>query len=95
MVSHDAMSESSRNAAAESIHFAEFAAGSHLDWHNDPHRRYVITLSGTVEFEIRLGDIFIGPGDILLAEDETGGGHRWRLLGDQPWRRVYVDIPRE
>ena len=53
----------------------------------------MITLTGTVTFETRLGQTFtITPGDILLAEDHTGGGHRWRLLGDQPWRRVYVDM---
>ena len=30
------------------------------------------------------------PGDILLAEDTAGGGHRWKLVDDHPWRRVYV-----
>ncbi len=25
---------------------------------------------------------------MLLAEDTTGGGHRWRLVDEQPWRRV-------
>jgi hypothetical protein len=91
---HDLVSAFSTETAAESIHFAETPPGSHHDWHNDPHRRYVITLSGTVEFETRLGQVFtIAAGDILLAEDETGGGHRWRLLGGQSWRRVYVDLP--
>ena len=33
---------------------------------------------------------FPQPGDILLAEDTAGGGHTWRLVDDQPWRRVYV-----
>ena len=32
------------------------------------------------------------PGDILLAEDTTGGGHRWRLTEDQPWWRAYVTV---
>ena len=96
LAAEDAVNAVARSAGASAIYFEETAAGASLDWHNDPHRRYVITLSGTVEFETRLGDKFtIGPGDILLAEDETGGGHRWRLLGDQPWRRVYVDVPRE
>jgi len=86
----------SRKAPATTIYFEESAAGSSLDWHNDPHRRYVITLTGTVEFETRVGQTFtLFPGDILLAEDETGGGHRWRLVGDRPWCRVYVDIPDE
>jgi hypothetical protein len=89
------VNRASRKDGAETIYFEETAAGSSLDWHNDPHRRYVVTLAGTVEFETRLGRTFeIAPGDVLLAEDETGGGHRWRLVGDQPWRRVYIDVPR-
>ena len=30
------------------------------------------------------------PGDILLAQDNSGTGHKWRLIGDEPWRRAYV-----
>jgi hypothetical protein len=22
----------------------------------------------------------------------TGTGHRWRLIDDQPWRRLYVEL---
>lgn len=29
---------------------------------------------------------------VLLAEDATGTGHRWRLIDDQPWRRMYVEL---
>ena len=53
----------------------------------------MITLSGTLEFETRLGEgLTVAPGDVLLAEDTTGGGHRWRLVDDQPWRRVYMAL---
>ena len=41
---------------AQSISFEETAAGSSLDWHNAPHRQYVITLSGRLEFETRKGE---------------------------------------
>jgi len=72
----------------------ETAAGSSLDWHTAPHRQYVITLSGRLEFETRDGATqVVEPGDVLLAEDTTGGGHRWRLIDDQPWRRAYVTLP--
>ena len=84
----------SQSEPAQGIFFEETAAGSSLDWHNDPHRRYVITLRGRLEFETRTGaKQIVEPGDILLAEDTTGGGHRWRLIDDQPWRRVYVNLP--
>lgn len=74
-------------------HFEETAAGSALDWHDAPCNQYVITLSGTLEFTTRDGESFVlRPGDVLLASDTTGTGHRWRLIDDQPWRRVYVEI---
>ena len=80
--------------SAQSISFEETAAGSSFEWHNAPHRQYVLTLSGTLQFETRNGEKqVVEPGDVLLAEDVTGGGHRWRLIDDQPWRRVYVHLP--
>jgi quercetin dioxygenase-like cupin family protein len=78
-------------AAATGLRFAETPAGSALDWHTAPRRQYVLTLSGTLEFVTRDGERFVlRPGEVLLAEDTAGSGHRWRLIDDQPWRRVYV-----
>jgi quercetin dioxygenase-like cupin family protein len=79
--------------AAKAVHFEETTAGSALDWHVAPCRQYVITLSGTLEFTTRDGETFIlKPGDVLLAADTVGTGHRWRLIDDQPWRRLYVEL---
>jgi quercetin dioxygenase-like cupin family protein len=76
---------------AESIHFKETAPHSTFDWHNDPIPQYVITLSGVLEFSTMGGETFtIRPGDVLLAEDHTGSGHKWRLINDEPWKRAYV-----
>ena len=73
------------------IHFKETPAHSSYDWHNDPEPQYVITLSGTLEFSTRGGETFVlHPGDVLIATDHTGSGHKWRLIDDQPWRRAYV-----
>jgi quercetin dioxygenase-like cupin family protein len=78
---------------ATAIHFQESPAGSALDWHTAPHVQYVITLSGTLEFTTRDGETFVlRPGEVLLAADTTGTGHRWRLIDDQPWRRLYVEL---
>jgi quercetin dioxygenase-like cupin family protein len=78
---------------ASVLHFEETAAGSALDWHTAPVRQYVITLSGTLEFTTRDGETFVlRPGDVLLAADTTGSGHRWQLIDDQPWRRLYVEL---
>ena len=89
-----ALNRISCSSPAHIITFEEIAPGASLDWHNAPHRQYVITLSGRLEFETRTGKKqTVEPGDILLAEDTAGGGHRWRLIDDQPWRRVYVAVP--
>jgi len=80
-----------RSTAATAISFRETQAGGAFEWHQDPVPRFVLTLSGTLEFETRSGATFtIRPGDVLLAQDNTGSGHRWRLIGDDPWRRAYV-----
>ena len=74
-----------------SIHFKESPPHSAFDWHDAPERQYVITLSGTLEFTTRDGETFVlRPGDVLLAADCVGSGHKWRLIDDQPWRRAYV-----
>ncbi len=76
---------------ATSISFQETRAGGAFEWHRAPVPQFVITLSGVLEFETRSGANFtIRPGDILLAEDISGTGHRWHLTGDDPWRRAYV-----
>ena len=73
------------------LSFQETRSGGSYEWHQDPVPRYVITLSGTLEFEVKSGATFtIRPGDILLAQDNSGTGHKWRLIGDEPWRRAYV-----
>ena len=77
--------------AADSIHFQETPAHSAFDWHRAPTTQYVITLSGTLEFVTRTGETFvIHPGEVLVAMDTTGTGHKWRLVDDQPWKRAYV-----
>jgi quercetin dioxygenase-like cupin family protein len=76
---------------AESILFKETPAHSSLDWHDAPTTQYVITLSGVLEFTTRNGETFtIHPGEILVALDDTGSGHKWRLINDEPWKRAYV-----
>ena len=76
---------------AESILFKETPAHSSLDWHDAPTTQYVITLAGVLEFTTVSGETFtIHPGEILVAEDNTGSGHKWRLVNDEPWKRAYV-----
>jgi hypothetical protein len=77
---------------ATAISFRETRSGGSFEWHRDPVPRYVLTLTGTLEFETKSGATFtIRPGDVLIAQDNTGTGHKWRLVGDDPWRRAYVN----
>ena len=79
--------------ATSSISFRETKSGGTFAPHDAPTRQFVVTLSGTLEFETATGATFlIRPGDILLAEDTTGTGHSWKLTDDQPWRRAYVIV---
>ena len=76
---------------AQTISFQETSEGGKYDWHNDPVRQIVITLTGTLDFVTRNNEHFtINPGDILLAEDSTGTGHSWKLVGSAPWQRAYI-----
>ncbi len=73
------------------LSFQETRSGGSYEWHQDPVPRFVITLSGTLKFTTKSGATFmIHPGDILLAQDNSGTGHQWMLIGDEPWRRAYV-----
>jgi quercetin dioxygenase-like cupin family protein len=81
----------SGKTSTTSISFQETKSGGTFAWHDAPVRQFVITLSGTLDFQTRKGEHFtIHPGDILLADDTTGSGHNWRLVDDEPWRRAYV-----
>jgi hypothetical protein len=78
------------------VSFQETASGGSFAWHDAPVRQLVITLAGTLDFETRGGEHFIlQPGDILLAEDTTGGGHKWKLIDQAPWRRIYVVLTQD
>jgi hypothetical protein len=73
-----------------SASFQETDADPKLGWHPDPARQLVITLSGTLELETPEGRFSLRPGDILFTEDTGGAGHNWKMLGNQPWRRLYA-----
>lgn len=75
------------------IRFKETPAHSSYDWHPAPVKQYVISITGTLLFETFLGETFIlYPGEILVALDTTGSGHKWQLIDDQPWKRAYVEF---
>jgi quercetin dioxygenase-like cupin family protein len=77
--------------SATAIQFKETPPGTFYDWHPAPTLQFVLTLKGTLEFTTSTNQTFtLKTGDVLLATDTTGHGHKWQMLGDQPWRRAYV-----
>jgi quercetin dioxygenase-like cupin family protein len=77
--------------AVKAIRFKETPPHGEYDWHTAPTTQYVLCLSGTLEFECHSGLKFIlRPGEVLIAMDTTGTGHKWHLIDDAPWKRAYV-----
>lgn len=73
------------------LHFKETIAKASYDWHTAPRIQYVITMKGTLEFTTSLGKKFIlQAGEVLIATDTMGKGHKWKLIGTDPWLRAYV-----
>ena len=61
--------------------------------HPAPARQFVIMLEGLVEIEVGSGEKRIfKPGDILLAEDTTGQGHRSRIPDGKSRRSIFVTL---
>jgi hypothetical protein len=59
-------------------------------FHRAPRRRWVITLSGSVDIGTGNGTtVTFRPGDVFLAEDLTGQGHTAK---PRDWVRAYVNI---
>jgi hypothetical protein len=74
-----------------SVIFREVEPSYDWDFHNAPQRQYIILLDGEIEIETSLGEkkIFKG-GDVILAEDTTGKGHRTKNLTPIKRRSVFV-----
>ena len=75
--------------SAKGLLFRNGFAPHIVNWHRAPHRRWVITLSGSVD--IGLGDgssMTFVPGDVFLAQDVAGQGH---TATPHDWIRAYVD----
>jgi uncharacterized cupin superfamily protein len=71
----------------------ETGADYDYDWHNAPRRQFIVMLEGTVEIEVGAGTTRrFGPGDILLAEDTTGRGHRSRTVNQQVRRSIFIPL---
>ncbi len=76
--------------AAKGLLFRNEFAPHIVNYHRAPHRRWVITLSGSVDIGLADGTrMSFYPGDVFLAEDTTGQGH---TATPHDWVRAYVDL---
>ena len=79
---------------AKAVFFREIPPGYEYTWHTVVCREYVVTIGGQAEIEVGNGEKRrFGRGDVLLAEDVTGMGHRTRAVGKKPWRQIFVTLP--
>jgi hypothetical protein len=63
------------------------------EFHPESRSQYMIILRGALELEASDGQKrILKPGDILLAEDRTGKGHRSRGVGDVDRIQLFIPI---
>jgi hypothetical protein len=83
--------EESESVKVTRSYIVRAAPGAVEGWHNADARRYVVPVSGRTEVEVAGGRKFmVEPGRIYIAEDVTGKGHTFRVVGDQDWVALFV-----
>ena len=76
---------------ATSVIFREVEPSYDWDFHTAPQRQYIILLDGEIEIETSLGEKrILKGGDVILAEDTTGKGHRTRNIVPIKRRSVFI-----
>lgn len=69
------------------------APGFFQPWHNADKKRYIVVLSGEAEIRTTTGaSARLVPGRLYLAEDLTGKGHTFRVIGDRDWVALFVNF---
>ena len=63
------------------------------DWHVAPKRCYVVLLTGAVEIEVSIGETRgFKAGDVLLAEDTVGKGHKTTTVSEGPRQSLFITL---
>ena len=83
----------SESVPVTGLMFREVDADYDFDFHTAPRRQYVVNLDAAVDIEVGDGTRRrIGAGEILLAEDTTGNGHRSIAVDGQPRRCLFIAL---
>lgn len=81
----------SQELPVKGIIFREVEPSYDWSFHTAPQKQYIILLDGEIEIETSLGvKRTFKAGEVLLAEDTTGKGHKTRNL--QPIKRKSIFI---
>lgn len=73
--------------------FREVGGDYDLDFHTAPRRQFVINLKGSVDITVGDGTTRrLGSGEILLAEDTAGQGHKSSAVNGQSRTCLFVPI---
>ena len=83
----------SQRYPVENLIFRTTGGDYDYNFHNAPERQFIIMLDGEIEIETSLGVTRrFRPGDILLAEDKAGKGHRSRSIDGQTRRSIFITL---
>ena len=83
----------SKLIAGPGVVFREVDGDYDLDFHTAPRRQFVVNLRGSVDITIGSGETRrLESGDILLAEDTTGQGHKSRAVDGRSRTCLFVPI---
>ena len=78
---------------AQGVIFRTVEGDYDLDFHTAPRRQLVVNLHGAVDIEIGDGTVRrLNGGDVLLAEDTTGRGHKSRNVDGQPRTCLFIPL---
>lgn len=78
---------------AKGVVFREVLPAYDFDFHNAPHKQYIVLLDGEIEIETSLGEKrSFGAGEILLMEDTKGKGHKTRNLKKQKRKSIFIKL---
>lgn len=73
---------------------ADLPAGLDQDWHVAPNRQLVIVMTGSLEVETTDGAVRrFAQGDLFMADDRHGKGHRTRIGAAEPARLMFLKLP--
>src|SRR5947209_6342535 len=79
---------------AKGIVFREVEPSYDWNFHTAPQKQYIILLDGEIEIETSLGEKrTFKAGDVLLAADTTGKGHKTRNLQAIKRKSIFIILP--